>query len=156
MSEITADELKAQVGGEPRSSKWFTIDQSKIDVFADATEDWQFIHVDPENAAKTPFGTTIAHGFLSASMLSAMAIDSEPRVSGVAMAVNYGFDKLRFVSPVKVGARIRGVFKTLSVEEAGGPGRLLVKRDVTVEIEGEEKPALKAVWLGMLFMEKSA
>jgi acyl dehydratase len=156
MSEITADELKAQVGGEPRSSKWFTIDQSKIDVFADATEDWQFIHVDPEKAAKTPFGTTIAHGFLSASMLSAMAIDSEPRVGGVAMAVNYGFDKLRFVSPVKVGARIRGVFKTLSVEEAGGPGRLLVKRDVTVEVEGEEKPALKAVWLGMLFMEKGA
>lgn len=156
MSEITPEELKAQVGNGERHSKWFTLDQSKINVFADATEDWQFIHVDPEQAAKTPFGGTIAHGFLSVSMLSAMAYDSEPQVSNVAMAVNYGFDKLRFVSPVKAGARVRGTFKTLSVEEAGGPGRLLIKRDVTVEIEGEDKPALKAVWLGMLFMEKSA
>ena len=149
---ITVDELKAQVGGEERHSKWFEITQDKIDVFADATEDWQFIHVDPEKAKHTPFGGTVAHGFLSLSMLSAMLYDSEPTVGGVAMGVNYGFDKVRFVSPVKAGAKVRGIFKTVSVDEAGGPGRLLVTREATVEIEGEAKPALKATWLGMLFM----
>ncbi len=149
---VTVDELKAQVGGETRTSKWIEIGQDKIDIFADATEDWQFIHVDPEKAKMTPFGGTVAHGFLSLSMLSAMAIDAEPKVEGTAMGVNYGFDKVRFISPVKAGANVRGIFKTADVAEAGGLGRLLITRDVTVEIEGEEKPAIKATWLAMVFM----
>ncbi len=152
---VTVDELKAQVGSDERHSKWIEIGQDKIDVFADATEDWQFIHVDPEKAKQTPFGGTVAHGFLSLSMLSAMAIDAEPTVEGTAMGVNYGFDKVRFISPVKSGAKVRGIFKTADVAEAGGPGRLLITRDVTVEIEGEEKPALKATWLAMVFMMPS-
>ncbi|MDA8870802.1 MaoC family dehydratase [Rhizobiaceae bacterium] len=148
---ITQDELKAQVGGDARVSKWFEMSQDKINGFADNTEDWQFIHIDPAAAAKTPFGGTIAHGFLSLSMLSAMSMDCEPAVEGTMMGVNYGFNKVRFVSPVKSGAKIRAHFATKSVEEAGGPGRLLVTKDVTVEIEGETKPAFKAEWLAMLF-----
>ena len=92
-------------------SRWFLIDQKRIDAFADATEDWQFIHVDPEAAKATPFGSTIAHGFLTLSMLSAIAYDALPRVSGLAMGVNYGFDKVRFVAPVRAGRRIRGRFR---------------------------------------------
>ena len=132
-------------------SSWLTIDQPRIDEFADATEDRQFIHTDPEAAAQTPFGGTIAHGFLSLSMLSRMAAEGMLVPDNVKMAVNYGLDRVRFIKPVRSGKRIRGRFRLDSVEEKA-PGQLLLRHTVTVEIEGEEKPALTAEWLGLLFV----
>ena len=143
-----ASELHALIGQEVGVSKWIEIDQARINAFADATEDWQFIHIDPEAAKQTPFGGTIAHGFLTLSLLSAMTYDAVPPLDGVAMGVNYGFDKLRFIAPVPAGSKVRGRFKLLSAEDKGG-GRWLIKHEVTVEIEGAEKPALIAEWLGM-------
>ena len=140
-------DLPAMIGHET-ISRWVEIDQSRINAFADATEDWQFIHVDPEAAKATPFGGTIAHGFLTLSLMSAMTYDANPPLEGVVMGVNYGFDKLRFLAPVAAGSRVRGRFKLMSAEDKGG-GRWLIKHEVTVEIEGAEKPALIAEWLGM-------
>src|SRR5690606_4599731 len=114
----------------------------------DCTEDWQFIHVDPEAAATTPFGGTIAHGFLTLSLLSKMTFEATPVLEGVAMGVNYGFDKVRFLQPVRAGSRVRGRFRLLEAAEKS-PGRWLLKHEVTVEIEGQDKPALIAEWLGM-------
>jgi len=148
-------ELKTKVGEVVGTSKWFVIDQSRIDRFADVTEDWQYIHVDPEKAKQTPFGTTIAHGFLTLSMLSAMVYDGGPQVDGVVMGVNYGFDKVRFVSPVKEGARVRAVFTLADVTDKG-PNEIQTTLGVTVEIEGEEKPALVAEWLGRRYFAEAA
>ena len=141
-------DLPSMIGQEMGLSKWFEIDQARINAFADATEDWQFIHVDPEAAAQTPFGGTIAHGFLTLSLASAMSYDAVERLDGVVMGVNYGFDKLRFLAPVPAGSRVRGRFKLLSAEDKGG-GRWLIKHELTIEIEGGEKPAMIAEWLGM-------
>jgi len=127
------------------------IDQQRIDEFADATEDRQFIHVDPASAARTPFGGTIAHGFLSLSMLSRMAAEAMIVPDTVSMAVNYGLDRVRFIAPVRSGKRIRGRFRLDSVDEKA-PGQLLFRHTVTVEIEGEERPALTAEWLGLIFV----
>ena len=149
------DELKGKVGEVVGTSKWFVIDQKRIDQFADVTEDWQYIHVDPEKAKASPFGTTIAHGFLTLSMLSAMVYDGGPEVDGVVMGVNYGFDKVRFVSPVKEGARVRAVFSVLDVTDKG-PNEIQTTLGVTVEIEGEEKPALVAEWLGRRYFAETA
>ncbi|WP_312598719.1 MaoC family dehydratase [Brevundimonas sp.] len=143
-----ASELQALIGREVGLSKWFEVDQARIDAFADCTEDHQFIHIDPEAAKATPFGGTIAHGFLTLSLASAMSYDAVAPLDGVMMGVNYGFDKLRFLAPVRAGSRIRGRFKLLSAEDKGG-GRWLLKHELTVEIEGEDKPALIAEWLGM-------
>ena len=143
-----ASELQVLIGHEVGLSKWFEVDQARIDAFADCTEDHQFIHVDPEAAKATPFGGTIAHGFLTLSLASAMSYDAVAPLDGVMMGVNYGFDKLRFLAPVRAGSRIRGRFKLLSAEDKGG-GRWLLKHELTVEIEGEDKPALIAEWLGM-------
>ena len=132
-------------------SSWLTIDQQRIDEFADATEDRQFIHTDPEAAAQTPFGGTIAHGFLSLSMLSRMAAEAMLVPDNIKMAVNYGLDRVRFIKPVRSGKRIRGRFRLDSVDEKA-PGQLLLRHTVTVEIEGAEKPALTAEWLGLLFV----
>jgi acyl dehydratase len=145
-------ELAALIGTEVGVSKWFEIDQARINAFADATEDWQFIHVDPEAAAATPFGGTIAHGFLTLSLASAMSYDAVPPLDGVVMGVNYGFDKLRFLAPVPAGSKVRGRFKLLSAEDKGG-GRWLIKHELTVEIDGGAKPALIAEWLGMQMVE---
>lgn len=141
-------DLHSLIGTEVGVSKWFEIDQARIDAFADATEDWQFIHVDPEAAKQTPFGGTIAHGFLTLSLASAMVQDAVERLEGVVMGVNYGFDKVRFLAPVPAGSKVRGRFRLLSAEDKGG-GRWLLKHELTVEIEGGEKPALIAEWLGM-------
>ena len=141
-------ELQGLIGQEVGVSRWFEVTQARIDVFADCTEDRQFIHVDPERARATPFGGTIAHGFLTLSLASAMSYDAVAPLEGVAMGVNYGFDKLRFLAPVPAGSRVRGRFKLLSVEDKGG-GRWLLKHELTVEIEGGDKPALIAEWLGM-------
>lgn len=144
----TTAELPSLIGTEIGVSRWFVVDQAKIDAFADTTEDWQFIHVNPELAKQTPFGGTIAHGFLTLSLASAMSYDAVKPLDGVVMGVNYGFDKLRFLAPVPAGSRIRGRFKLLSAEDKGG-GRWLIKHELTVEIEGGDKPALIAEWLGM-------
>ena len=145
------DEIRNRVGQEIGVSSWLAIDQKRIDEFADATEDRQFIHVDPEAAARTPFGGTIGHGFLSLSMLSRMAAETMLVPDNIKMAVNYGLDRVRFIAPVKSGKRIRGRFRLDSVDEKA-PGQLLLRHTVTVEIEGEEKPALTAEWLGLLFV----
>ena len=144
-------DIRARIGTEIGVSGWLTMDQQRISEFAESTEDRQFIHVDPQAAAQTPFGTTIAHGFLSLSMLSRMAAEVMLVPDTTRMALNYGLDRVRFISPVKSGKRIRGRFRLDSIEEKA-PGQLLLRHTVTVEIEGEEKPALTAEWLGLLFV----
>jgi acyl dehydratase len=151
MPTAALDEIHARVGQEVGVSDWLTIGQDRIDRFADATDDHQFIHVDQEAAAKTPFGGTIAHGFLSLSMLSRMALDAMAIPDNVKMGVNYGLDRVRFLAPVRSGKRIRGRFVLDSVDEKA-PGQILMRHTVTVEIEGEDKPALTAQWLGMIFV----
>lgn len=151
MTEISIDQFRALVGHEMGVSRWFDIDQARIDAFADVTEDHQFIHVDPERAAATPFGGTVAHGFLSLSMLAAMAFDAQPKIAGRAMAVNYGFDKVRMLTPVRSGSRIRGRFVLKEIVDRG-PKEFLSKSEVTVEIEGSAKPALIAEWLGISYL----
>lgn len=148
---IAPAEMKAMVGKEVGVSKWFEISQEKINAFADITEDWQYIHIDPEKAATTPFGTTIAHGFLTLSMLSAMGQSAVPRLQGSVMGVNYGFDKLRFVSPVPSGARIRGKYTLMSIDELK-PGEFTLKYLVEVEIEGSARPALSAEWIARQYV----
>lgn len=145
-------DLAGLIGQEIGVSRWIMVDQARIDAFAEITEDRQFIHIDPVAAARTPFGGTIAHGFLTLSLLSAMTYDAVPPLEGVVMGVNYGFDKLRFLAPVPAGSKVRGRFKLLSAEDKGPMGdgnRWLLKHEVTVEIDGAEKPALIAEWLGM-------
>ena len=151
MPIVPIADIRDRVGKEIGVSSWLTMDQQRIDEFAEATEDRQFIHIDPEAAARTPFGTTIAHGFLSLSMLSRMAAEVMLIPDSTKMAVNYGLDRVRFIAPVKSGKRIRGRFRLDSIEEKA-PGQLLLRHTVTVEIEGEEKPALTAEWLGLLFV----
>ena len=141
----------AMIGTEIGVSDWFTISQAQIDAFADCTHDHQYIHVDPAAAAQTPFGGTIAHGFLTLSLLSAMAYQM-PSIEGAVMGVNYGFNKIRFVSPVRSGARIRGRF-TLAELTQIRPGEVQFMMQVTVEIEGQDKPALVAEWLSRRYFE---
>jgi acyl dehydratase len=150
---VTLDELVALAGSEAGVSRWFAIDQKRIDAFAEITEDRQFIHVDPEVARATPFGGTIAHGFLTLSMLSALAMDALPQVEGRALGVNYGFDKLRFVSPVPAGGRIRGRFRIDRVTPRS-PTEFMVRYAATVEIEGAVKPAIVAEWLTIVVMSE--
>ena len=149
---IHPSKLSEFVGKETGVSEWITVTQGQIDQFADATHDHQFIHVDPAAAAKTPFGGTIAHGFLSLSLLSAFSYQTGVLLEGMVMGLNYGFEKVRFLSPVKVGSRVRGRTVLANVVEKR-PGQFLYTWDVTVEIEGEERPALKAEWLTMTIVE---
>jgi len=150
MPFASLDEIRALVGQEIGVSSWLAVDQDRIDSFAEATEDRQFIHTDPAAAAQTPFGGTIAHGFLSLSLLSRMGAEVLLAPEGVRMALNYGLDRVRFLAPVRSGKRVRGRFTLDSVEERA-PGQWLFRYQVTVEIEGEEKPALTAAWLGLIF-----
>lgn len=143
---LTLAEYQARIGTELGRSDWLTIDQGMIDQFADLTGDHQFIHVDPARAAEGPFGGTVAHGFLTLSLLGALGMQMVPPLAGAAMIINYGFDKLRFITPVRSGRRIRGILSLLSVE-AKGPAQWLVRYAVTVEVEGADKPALAAEWL---------
>ena len=144
------EEIRGRIGEEVGTSSWLTMDQQRINEFADATEDRQFIHTDPEAAALTPFGTTIGHGFLTLSMLSRMAAEGMLFPDSIKMALNYGLNRVRFIAPVRSGKRIRGRFRLDSVEEKAA-GQFLVRHNVTVEIEGEDKPALTAQWLGLIF-----
>jgi acyl dehydratase len=141
-------ELMAKVGRELGVSDWFTIDQARVDQFADVTLDHQFVHVDVEKAKKTPFGGTIAHGFLTLSLLVHLCLPAIPELANRKLLVNYGFDKIRFAAPVRVGKRIRAVSKLAEVSERK-PGNVVMRIDVTVEIEGEDKPALVAEWLSL-------
>lgn len=150
MPLASLDHIRAQVGKEVGVSSWLLVGQDRIDAFAEATEDRQFIHNDPIAAAQTPFGGTIAHGFLTLSLLSRMAADAMLAPEGLKMAVNYGLDRVRFLAPVHSGKRVRGRFNLDSVEEKA-PGQWLLRHTVTVEIEGEDKPALTAIWLGLIF-----
>ncbi len=143
------DQYTARLG-ETVTSDWFTVDQDRVNQFADVTLDHQFIHVDPERAAKeTPFGGPIAHGFLTLSLLSHFAASSLPAFPDKAIGINYGFDKVRFLSPVRVGARVRGKF-TLAKAEERRPGQIQLTQDCSVEIEGSDTPALAAQWLSLV------
>ena len=151
MPIASIEDIKAKVGSEVGVSDWLVVDQRRIDLFAEVTEDRQFIHVDPDAAARTPFGGTVAHGFLTLSLLSRMAADAMLRPEGVKMGVNYGFERVRFIAPVRSGRRVRGRFRLDSFDEKR-PGQWQLVHQVTVEIEGEDKPALIADWIGMIFV----
>lgn len=149
---VPKESLLAMAGRELGPSSWLEIDQDRIDRFADATLDRQFIHVDPARAARTPFGATIAHGFLSLSLLPYLSDEHAVAPEGTTMAINYGLDKVRFLQPVRVGSRVRLHSKITAVEEKSR-GRILVRAEATLEIEGEARPALVAETLSMYFVE---
>ncbi|WP_283196181.1 MaoC family dehydratase [Rhizobium sp. AN80A] len=145
VKEISLADVRGLVGTETGLSDWIVVDQTMIDAFADATHDHQFIHTDPVRAAESPFGGTIAHGFLTLSLLSTMNYNCLPKVREQTMGINYGFDAVRFAAPVKSGARIRGRF-VLAEARFRGAGMLMTTYEVTIEIENERKPALTARW----------
>ncbi|MBB3763383.1 MaoC family dehydratase [Sphingomicrobium lutaoense] len=149
MPVTSLDAIQAAVGTEIGVSDWIAVEQERIDRFAEATDDHQFIHVEPALAAQTPFGGTVAHGFLTLSLLSRMAADVMLVPDTLKMAVNYGLDRVRFLAPVPSGGRVRGRFTMTDVREKA-PGQWLLTHSVVVEIEGEEKPALLADWLGLI------
>jgi acyl dehydratase len=148
MDEVNWKELVQRAGEELGTSDWFEIDQERVNRFADVTLDHQFIHVDPERARATPFRGTIAHGLLTLSMIVHLCLPFVPKLAGTKLVVNYGFDKVRFSAPVKVGSRIRSRTRLAEIGERR-PGQVVVKLDVTIEIEDEEKPALVAEWLSL-------
>ena len=150
MKTVKSSELAGLIGTEIGASDWAVMDQNRINVFADVTEDHQFIHVNEEAAKLTPFGGTIAHGFLTLSMLSKFSEGSGLVIEGVKMGVNYGFEKVRFLAPVPSGTKIRGRFNLKDAVEKK-PGQFLLTYEVTVDIEGQDKPALIADWLAMQF-----
>ncbi len=145
MEIIDRNKIADFIGHESHSD-WLTITQEQIDEFADCTLDHQFIHVDPERAKETPFGSTIAHGFLTLSMLSHLAEGFVVLIDGFYMGMNYGFDKVRFIAPVKVNSRIRALARVMDITEKK-PGYYMFRTAVTIEIENEEKPALIVEWL---------
>ncbi|QKV20354.1 MaoC family dehydratase [Oricola thermophila] len=154
MATITVDDIPGAIGTEIGRSDWRTVTQEMINLFADATDDHQWIHLDPERAAReTPFGGTIAHGFLTLSLLSTLAYEALPQLEGSTMGINYGFDKVRFMAPVRAGARIRAVFK-LADADIRPSGRVISTYDVTLEIENGTKPALAATWITMAVLER--
>jgi acyl dehydratase len=148
----TIDELKGRIGSVLGTSEWVLVDQEMINKFADATGDHQFIHVNVEMAKLTPFGQTIAHGFLTLSLLPMLAAKADlPKLDNIKMGVNYGSDKLRFLAPVKSGKRVRAHFKLVDFDEKR-PGQIQQMQEVTVEIEGEDKPALICEWISQTFV----
>jgi len=146
---VVPKEQMADQVGDKTVGEWVTIDQDRINTFADCTEDHQFIHIDEEKAAQTPFGGTIAHGFLTLSMLVKMTEGEGIVPENIVMGINYGFDKVRFLAPVRAGKRVRAHRELVSVDQKDD-NRFLLKHAVTVEIEGEDTPALVAEWLGMM------
>ncbi len=156
MTPINIEQLLAGIGHETGTSPWREVTQAMIDQFADATDDHQFIHCDPERAAReTPFGGTIAHGFLTLSLLSTMAYETIPPLDGADMGINQGFETVKFIAPVKSGARIRTRF-VLAQARVRPSGWVEVAHDVTIEIEGSKKPALTARWLTLTKVEPAA
>ena len=152
MATITIDQMKARIGTETVSD-WVEVTQAMIDLFAEATGDHQFIHLDPVAAAQTPFGGTIAHGFLTLSLMPLLAskVPDAPRLDGVKMGVNYGGNKVRFLTPVRSGSKVRGRFKLLEFDEKR-PGQFQQTNEFTVEIEGQPKPAMIAEWISQIFV----
>tara|TARA_Y100000739_G_C20590388_1_gene457587 strand:- start:1466 stop:1924 length:459 start_codon:yes stop_codon:yes gene_type:complete len=143
-------ELKKFIGQEVTLSEWIRLDQNRINEFAKITEDEQFIHVDPIRASKeTPFGGTIAHGFLTLSMLAKLADSAQPKIKGIKITINYGFDKIRFISPVAAGSLIRARFTLRELTEKT-PKKIMTKWDVSVEIKNQTKPAIVANWINLL------
>jgi acyl dehydratase len=151
MPHVPVAELKDYVGKELGRSEWLTIDQERINLFAEATGDFQFIHVDPVKAAQTPFGSTIAHGFLSLSLIPKLMEDILILPEGAKMVVNYGLDSVRFIQPVKVNSRVR-LKVELSDATEKKPGQWLLKATCTLEIEGSDKPAYIAESLSLCFV----
>lgn len=152
MASITPQELQTKVGQQIGTSEWVLVDQEMINKFADATGDHQFIHIDEEKAKLTPFGGTIAHGFLTLSLIPMLGAKTDgPKIEGVKMGVNYGGNKVRFLAPVRSGKRVRSHVKLLELEEKR-PGQWQQTNEVTIEIEGEEKPALIAEWISQFFV----
>lgn len=152
---IKATDLPTLIGSELAPSDWLEITQERVNQFADATNDFQFIHVDPDKAAQTPFGGPIAHGFLSLSLLSYLNAQTAVIPENLVMGINYGSDKVRYLQPVRVGKRIRSRQTILDVTEKS-PGQWLMKTAVTVEIENEETPALVAEILSMFVVNPTA
>ena len=149
---MTPQDLAAKAGETIGTSEWFEVSQERINQFAEATGDHQFIHINPEAAKMTPFGTTIAHGFLTLSLIPVLRQKSDcPRPDGVKMGVNYGGNKVRFLAPVKSGKRVRAHFKLLELVEKR-PGQWQETMETTIEIEGEDKPALIAEWMSQFFI----
>ena len=146
---VPKEEMVNAIGTKFEPSAWIDVTQERINTFADCTEDHQFIHVDPEAAAKTPFGGTIAHGFLTLSLLSKLVEGNGIIPENTVMGLNYGFDKVRFLAPVRSGKRVRAHIEVADVQEKPG-NRFLIKQSVSVEIEDEETPALVAEWLSMV------
>ncbi|MCJ7815610.1 MAG: MaoC family dehydratase [Xanthomonadales bacterium] len=152
MSEtIKAHDLPSLIGQELEPSSWLEITQERVNQFADATSDHQFIHIDVEKAAQTPFGGTIAHGFLTLSLISFLCAEKARKVEGVVMGINYGSDKVRFLQPVRVGSRIRARQVLLEATEKN-PGQWLTKTAVTIEIENQEKPVMIAESLAIIIV----
>ena len=149
VSSISLNELITKTGTEIGCSSWILVEQGRISAFADVTDDHQFIHVDKQRAAQTPVGKTIAHGFLTLSLLSAMVEEAVPQLEHTVFGMVYGFDKVRFLSPVPVDSRIRGRFKLIEVKRRTAAS-YLIKHECTVEIENAAKPALVAEWIYML------
>jgi acyl dehydratase len=153
MSEtIKATDLASLIGQDLEPSSWLEITQERVNQFADATNDHQFIHVNPEKASQTPFGGPIAHGFLTLSLLPFLTGEKSKAIDGLVMGINYGSDKVRFLQPVRVGSRIRAQQKILEVVEKR-PGQWLTKTLVTIEIENEQKPALISEYLAMMIVK---
>jgi len=148
---VPIDRLQELVGTELGPSEWMVVDQERIDLFAAVTEDHQFIHVDRDLAAQGPFGTTIAHGFLTLSLLTRLGSEFLIQPEGAVMLINYGFDKVRFLAPVRSGSRIRARATVLDATERK-PGQVLLRYGFTIEIEGEDTPALSAEWLTLGFV----
>jgi acyl dehydratase len=146
---LTTESAPGLMGSELGVSDWFLIDQSRINAFADATLDHQFIHVDPEQAKLTPFGGTIAHGFLTLSLLPYLVTGLGIGMEGAVMGLNYGFDKIRFLAPVKVGSRVRARARLAGFQEKA-PKQFLITQEITIEIENDARPALVAQWLTMV------
>ena len=151
--KVNIKDLSGFLGKEVGLTDWIETNQDQINKFADATGDFQYIHVDEARAAETPFGATIAHGFLTLSLLSKLSsMGGGIKLENAVMGINYGLDKVRFVSPVRVNSKVRARFQLISAEEKK-PKHYLLKHNVTVEIEGDEKPALIAEWLGMTVVQ---
>lgn len=151
VTRVSGAELACLIGQDLEPSEWLEITQERVNQFAEVTGDHQFIHVDPEGAAATPFGGTVAHGFLTLSLVPFLTAQSGLQVEGLRMAVNYGSDRLRFLQPVRVGSHIRSRQQVLDVIDKG-PGQYLLKSQVTIEIKDEPKPALVAEMLALYFL----
>lgn len=152
---VTFAQLRDSAGAAPTLSGWHLIDQPMVNRFADVTGDHAYIHVDPERAAASRFGGTVAHGLLVLSLLPAMLHEATPLVRGTTMSANYGYDRVRFIAPVPVGSRVRGRF-TLARIEPRGPGYFMLHYDITIEVEGQERPACSAHWMIARWMAEGA